>query len=158
MTIIACQEAPACVMIRDWRINRDGPDRISRPAQKMRFLLYNIRYGVGSGASMHVPLPGAGYLIGNKGNLAKITKFIESVDADIIGLIEVDSGSIRSRRVHQAEIIAESLGMNTSYECKYGESSINQILPIVRKQGMPSSHQSAYTEKRFTILTPASSA
>jgi endonuclease/exonuclease/phosphatase family metal-dependent hydrolase len=101
----------------------------------MRFLLYNIRYGVGSGASMHMPLPGAGYLLGNKGNLAKITAFIESADADIVGLIEVDSGSIRSRKIHQAEIIAESLGMNTSYECKYGESSINQLLPIVRKQG-----------------------
>ena len=102
---------------------------------KLRFLLYNIRYGVGSGASMHVPLPGTGYLIGNKANLGKIVEFIQSVDPDIVGLIEVDSGSIRSRRQHQAEIIAEHLGMNTSYECKYGETSINQLLPIVRKQG-----------------------
>jgi endonuclease/exonuclease/phosphatase family metal-dependent hydrolase len=101
----------------------------------MRFLLYNIRYGVGSGASMHVPLPGTGYLIGNKTNLSKIVAFIKSVDPDIVGLIEVDSGSIRSRRQHQAEIIAEHLGMNTSYECKYGDRSLNQLVPIVRKQG-----------------------
>lgn len=101
----------------------------------MRLLLYNIRYAVGSGASMHLPLPGAGYLLGKQGNLKKITDFIKSVDPDIAGLIEIDAGSIRSRRVNQAEIIASSLGHTTSYECKYGESSINQLLPIVRKQG-----------------------
>jgi len=32
----------------------------------MRLLLYNIRYAVGAGASMHVPLPGAGYILGNQ--------------------------------------------------------------------------------------------
>ena len=37
--------------------------------------------------------------------------------------------------VNQAESIARELGMNTSYETKYGEMSINQLLPIVRKQG-----------------------
>ncbi|MBT8080783.1 MAG: endonuclease/exonuclease/phosphatase family protein, partial [Gammaproteobacteria bacterium] len=54
---------------------------------------------------------------------------------DIIGLIEVDTGSIRSRKINQAESIASELGLNTSYEIKYGESSINQLLPIIRKQG-----------------------
>ena len=101
----------------------------------MRLLLYNIRYGVGAGASMHVPLPGAGYLLGNQTVLPDITEFIRSCDPDIVGLIEVDTGSIRSRMVNQAESIATELGMNTSYEIKYGESSINQLLPIIRKQG-----------------------
>ncbi len=101
----------------------------------MRLLLYNIRYAVGGGASMHVPLPGAGYVLGNQSVLPEITQFIQSVDPDIVGLIEVDTGSIRSRMVNQAEEIAAALGMNTSYEVKYGSKSINQILPIVRKQG-----------------------
>jgi endonuclease/exonuclease/phosphatase family metal-dependent hydrolase len=101
----------------------------------MRLLLYNIRYAVGGGASMHMPLPGAGYVLGNQTVLPEITRFIKSVDPDIVGLIEVDTGSIRSRMVNQAEAIAAELGMNTSYETKYGERSINQILPIVRKQG-----------------------
>ena len=101
----------------------------------MRLLLYNIRYGVGAGASMHVPLPGAGYLLGNQSALADITDFIRSRDPDIVGLIEVDTGSIRSRKVNQADSIAKELGMNTSFEIKYGESSINQLLPIIRKQG-----------------------
>ena len=101
----------------------------------MRLLLYNIRYAVGGGASMHMPLPGAGYVLGNQNVLPEITKFIKSQDPDIVGLIEVDTGSIRSRMVNQAEKIAADLSMNTSYETKYGEKSINQLLPIVRKQG-----------------------
>ena len=84
---------------------------------------------------MHMPLPGAGYVLGNQSVLPEITRFIKSKDPDVVGLIEVDTGSIRSRNVNQAEKIAADLGMNTSYETKYGEKSLNQILPIVRKQG-----------------------
>jgi endonuclease/exonuclease/phosphatase family metal-dependent hydrolase len=101
----------------------------------MRLLLYNIRYAVGAGATMHMPLPGAGYLLGNQNVLPDITSFIKSADPDIVGLIEVDSGSIRSRKVNQAEKIAAELGMNSSYETKYGERSLNHLLPIIRKQG-----------------------
>jgi endonuclease/exonuclease/phosphatase family metal-dependent hydrolase len=82
-----------------------------------------------------MPLPGAGYVLGNQSVLPEITDFIKSVDPDIVGLIEVDTGSIRSRKVNQAEKLALDLGMNTSYETKYGEKSLNQLLPIVRKQG-----------------------
>ncbi len=84
---------------------------------------------------MHMPLPGAGFVLGNQTVLPDITKFIKSVDPDIVGLIEVDTGSIRSRKVNQAEKIAADLSMNTSYETKYGAKSFNQMLPIVRKQG-----------------------
>ena len=102
---------------------------------RMRLLQYNIRYAVGGGASMHMPLPGAGFVLGNQTVLPDITKYIKSVDPDIVGLIEVDTGSIRSRKVNQAEKIAADLSMNTSYETKYGAKSFNQMLPIVRKQG-----------------------
>ncbi len=80
-------------------------------------------------------LPGAGYLIGNQSVLPEIARFIKSVDPDVVGLIEVDTGSIRSRNVNQAEKLAGDLGMNTSYETKYGSKSLNQLLPIVRMQG-----------------------
>jgi len=84
---------------------------------------------------MHMPLPGAGYLLGNQNVLPEIVQFIKSADPDIVGLIEVDTGSIRSRGINQAETIAAELGMNSSYETKYGVKSINQLLPIIRKQG-----------------------
>jgi len=80
-------------------------------------------------------LPGAGYLIGNQSVLPEIARFIKSVDPDVVGLIEVDTGSIRSRNVNQAEKLAGDLGMNTSYETKYGSKSLNKLLPIVRMQG-----------------------
>ena len=64
-----------------------------------------------------------------------VTAQEREADPDIVGLIEVDTGSIRSRMVNQAETIATELGMNSSYETKYGAKSINQMLPIVRKQG-----------------------
>lgn len=100
----------------------------------MRLLVYNIRYAVGAAAPAHVPVPGAGYLFGNPGNLDKIIEFLSSQDPDIVGLIEVDIGSMRSGRVNQADAIAEALGHYSSYECKYGEESVNQYLPILRKQ------------------------
>jgi endonuclease/exonuclease/phosphatase family metal-dependent hydrolase len=84
---------------------------------------------------MHMPLPGAGYSLGNQTVLPDIITFIQKQKPDIVGLIEVDTGSIRSRKVNQAEKIAAELGMNSSFEIKYGESSINQMLPIIRKQG-----------------------
>lgn len=101
----------------------------------MRLLLYNIRYGLGFGATLHWPLPGAGYLFGNRSNLQKIIDFIKAQDPDIVGLIEVDTGSIRTGSVNQATAIADALGHYSAYQCKYGMTSLNQRLPIVRKQG-----------------------
>ena len=111
------------------------PTAIRYRSDHMRLLLYNIRYAVGGGASLHMPIPGAGYVLGNQSVLPDITRFIKSVDPDIVGLIEVDTGSIRSRNVNQAEKLSADLGMNTSYETKYGTRSLNKLLPIVRKQG-----------------------
>ena len=101
----------------------------------MRLLLYNIRYGLGLGSALHWPLPGVGYLLGNRGNLQRITDFIKGQDPDIVGLVEVDTGSIRTRSVNQADVIARSLGHYSVYQCKYGLASVNNYLPILRKQG-----------------------
>lgn len=100
----------------------------------MRLLLYNIRYATGTGAAFHLPVPGAGYLRSNPRVLQDITRFIKSTDPDIVGLVEVDTGSIRTGRVNQAEVIAESLGHYSIYHCKYGASSFNTLVPIVNKQ------------------------
>src|SRR5690606_30593713 len=98
----------------------------------MRLLLYNIRYAVGAGASMHMPLPGAGYILGNQSVLPEITTFIRGAKPDIVGLVEVDTGSIRSRRANQAVKIAADLRLHTSYELKYAARSITPRRPIIR--------------------------
>lgn len=101
----------------------------------MRLLVYNIRYATGTGPAFHLPVPGAGYLRSSRQVLTRITEFIKAQDPDIVGLIEVDTGSIRTGMLNQAEHIARSLGHYSTYQCKYGEASINQLVPIVRKQG-----------------------
>jgi endonuclease/exonuclease/phosphatase family metal-dependent hydrolase len=101
----------------------------------MRFLLYNIRYAAGAGPTFNLPVPGAGYLRNNKKNLRKIIDFIKEQDPDIVGLVEVDTGSIRSGKVNQAQAIAEAIGHYSLYECKYGEASIQSRIPILRNQG-----------------------
>jgi endonuclease/exonuclease/phosphatase family metal-dependent hydrolase len=100
----------------------------------LRLVLYNIRYATGTGPAFHLPLPGAGYLRSNRRVLAGITEFLRRQDADLIGLVEIDTGSVRSGMVNQAEFIAGSLGHFSAYQCKYGASSVNNFLPIVRKQ------------------------
>ncbi len=100
----------------------------------MRFLLYNIRYATGTGAAFHLPIPGAGYLRSDKRVLAGITRFIKGQDPDIVGLIEVDTGSIRTGKVNQADVIAASLGHYSIYQCKYGANSFNTFVPILNKQ------------------------
>jgi endonuclease/exonuclease/phosphatase family metal-dependent hydrolase len=101
----------------------------------LRLLIYNIRYATGTGPAFHLPLPGAGYLRSNRKVLAGITDFISNEQPDIVGLIEVDTGSIRTGMVNQAEHIANHLGHYSTFQCKYGVGSINKFMPIVRKQG-----------------------
>jgi endonuclease/exonuclease/phosphatase family metal-dependent hydrolase len=101
----------------------------------MRFVLYNIRYATGTGPAFHLPVPGAGYLRSNRRVLDGITRFIRSLDPDVVGLVEVDIGSIRSGLVNQAKEMADLLGHYSTHQCKYGVASINQLMPIVRKQG-----------------------
>jgi endonuclease/exonuclease/phosphatase family metal-dependent hydrolase len=101
----------------------------------LRLLLYNIRYATGTGPAFHLPLPGAGYLRSSRKVLAELTAFIKAEDPDLVGLVEVDTGSIRSGMLNQAEYVARSLGHYTAFQCKYGAGSLNMLLPIVRKQG-----------------------
>jgi endonuclease/exonuclease/phosphatase family metal-dependent hydrolase len=101
----------------------------------LRLLLYNIRYATGAAAGFHFPLPGAGYLRNTSRNLVHITDFIRAQSPDIVGLVEVDLGSMRSSAVNQAEAIGRATGLFPCYQSKYGHRSINQRLPIVRKQG-----------------------
>jgi len=109
----------------------------------VRFLLYNVRYGAGIGARFHLPIPYAGYLKRTTCNLECIVSFIESVKPDIIGLIEIDSGSFRSENMCQAETIARQLGYTHVVETKYGTNRVVRRVPVLNKQGnaILTSHQ-----------------
>jgi endonuclease/exonuclease/phosphatase family metal-dependent hydrolase len=101
----------------------------------MRFLLYNIRYGAGIGKRFHLPFPYSGFLKRTNGNLRQITDFIKLVNPDIIGLLEVDSGSYRSEKTNQAEAIGTELEHYHVYHSKYPSDSLAQKVPLVNKQG-----------------------
>lgn len=101
----------------------------------MRLMLYNVRYGAGIGRGFHFPVPGRGYLRSTGENLQRIIAFIRSWQPDIVGLVEVDSGSYRARRRNQAEAIASAVGHYHCYESKYGLASWARRLPLLNKQG-----------------------
>lgn len=101
----------------------------------MRLVLYNIRYGTGASWHFHLPVPFSGYLKLTGRNVGRITEFLRSEQPDIVGLIEVDGGSYRSRLKSQAVQIAETLGFDHVYESKYSRRSLAKCLPVLRKQG-----------------------
>jgi endonuclease/exonuclease/phosphatase family metal-dependent hydrolase len=115
----------------------------------LRLVVYNIRYATGTGPTFHLPVPGAGYLRSSRKALEGITNFVRAEQPDIVGLIEVDTGSIRSGMLNQAEHIANALGHYTTYECKYGAASINNRMPIVRKQANAFLAAPGVTGERF---------
>ncbi|MFK8029679.1 MAG: endonuclease/exonuclease/phosphatase family protein [Gammaproteobacteria bacterium] len=114
----------------------------------MRLVVWNIRYGTGFGPSFHLPLPGAGYLRSNRPNVQRITDYLTSTQPDIVGLLEVDTGSIRSG-INQAESIGEALGHYSTYQCKYGQASINQRVPVLRNQSNAFLCKPSVTDERF---------
>ncbi|PIE56524.1 MAG: endonuclease [Desulfobulbus propionicus] len=101
----------------------------------MRFLLYNIRYATGEGTRFHLPFPYAGYLRHSSRNLDRIIGFLKEEQPDIVGLVEVDSGSFRMHHQCQAEVISERLGHYHLVESKYGNGSVAQRLPVMKQQG-----------------------
>lgn len=102
---------------------------------RMRFVLYNIRYGTGSGWNFHLPFPFSGYFRRTPDKLGHLTGFFQGLKPDIIGLVEVDNGSYLTEKISQAEAIARNLGYDHVYESKYPEASIAKRMPVLKEQG-----------------------
>ncbi len=111
----------------------------------MRFMAYNIRYGTGGNHCS----PLSGYLSQTDKNLNEIIKFIQPYEPDVIGLIEVDSGSYRSGKKNQAEIIANELGHYHTWRSKYGENRIHSRIPILGKQSNAFLSRDSIKEEKF---------
>ncbi|MBT8141619.1 MAG: endonuclease [Gammaproteobacteria bacterium] len=101
---------------------------------KNRLLVYNMRYAAGNGRRMNIPMPGSGYLRTNPAHLEKISQFVQQQKPDLVGLLEVDTGSKRTGNINQAEKIAKDLGHYSLYQCKYHEGSFTSRLPILNAQ------------------------
>ena len=120
----------------------------------MRFLLYNIRYAAGIGRQFHLPVPYSGYFKRTNENLKNILDFIKSVNPDIIGLVEVDSGSFRSQKNNQAEGIAWELQLDHIYQSKYPAKSMAQKLPLTEKTGQCHPDQPGNHRSEVSLFSP----
>jgi hypothetical protein len=101
----------------------------------VRLIIYNIRYATGTGPAFHLPVPGAGYLRSSRQVLSQITDFIKGQDPDVVGLIEVDTGSIRTGMVNQADFIARSLGHYSTISINWSPSCASKRTPFWRLPG-----------------------
>jgi endonuclease/exonuclease/phosphatase family metal-dependent hydrolase len=100
----------------------------------MRLMLYNMRYGTGSGFKFHLPFPFGGFFRKTGKNLDALIRFFREQKADVLGLVEIDSGSYRSGHRNQANFIAWKLGQRPFCRSKYVQSSWWSRLPLMRKQ------------------------
>ncbi len=117
----------------------------------MKFLLYNIRYGTGK--YLNQPLKYIrGYLGQSLDHIHRIGEFIRKQEADIVGLVEVDMGSFRTREVNQAELLGEITGKYHVSQYKYEENSQYMKFPIIRKQGNAVLTREKIIAQRFHYL------
>ena len=100
----------------------------------MRLMLYNMRYGTGTGFKFHLPFPFGGFFRKTGRNLDALVRFFREQKADVLGLVEIDSGSYRSGHRNQANYIAWKLGQHPFCRSKYGQRSWWGRLPLMRKQ------------------------
>jgi endonuclease/exonuclease/phosphatase family metal-dependent hydrolase len=101
----------------------------------MRFLVYNIAYGTGGpSGSSHRVLTSHRYIKTHDKHFEKIIEFIKKANADIIGLVEIDTGSYRTDQMNQVKKIAKHLNHFHVCDTKYGENSLLRRIPYLRSQ------------------------
>ena len=100
----------------------------------MRLILYNMRYGTGTGFKFHLPVPFGGFFRKTGKNLESLIRFFREQKADVLGLVEIDAGSYRSEHRNQADLIARRLGKHPFCRSKYSYLSWWSRLPLMRKQ------------------------
>ena len=100
----------------------------------MRLLVYNIAYGTGTAGGIGTLLTAHRYIRTRDTYMDQIIDFIDASDADVVGLVEIDTGSFRTGFRDQTELVASRLKHYTHCGVKYGIDSIGRRIPILRKQ------------------------
>lgn len=116
----------------------------------MKFILYNIRYGTGGNVTYGGFLPYVtGYLSGTAQHIKTIGQFLKSEKPDVVGLVEVDLGSIRHGFESQVEVLGESLNHFNVCQIKYGDNSKFNYLPVIKKQGNAFLYKDVFSNAQF---------
>ena len=101
----------------------------------MKLLTYNIAYGTGPADRLHKHIWSfSRHLRTSHQHLEEITSFIDKLNPDIITLIEVDTGSFRTKYLNQAKFIAKSLSHEFISSVKYHKNSFHIKLPFFNNQ------------------------
>ncbi len=117
---------------------RDGEEagrNGSGAPRPFRLVLYNLRYGTGTGWRYHWPLPFSGCLRRTVRDFPRIEGFLEGLSADVLALVEVDEGSWRQEGRGQAKSLAHRIGGRPFFVCKYRSGSALTRLPLLGAQG-----------------------
>ncbi|OGV34954.1 MAG: hypothetical protein A2020_13315 [Lentisphaerae bacterium GWF2_45_14] len=116
----------------------------------MRFLVYNIAYGTGGPEGDYERLWKIHrYIKTSRSHLDRIIEFIGKNSPDIIGLVEVDTGSYRTNFVNQVELIASNLDHYQQSSIKYGRRSLGRAVPIMKKQANAILTKKEVTDSKF---------
>ncbi len=116
----------------------------------MRLLVYNIAYGTGCPGGLATRLWTVHrYLRTSQSHLDRIIEFIDGSAADIVALVEVDTGSFRTDYVNQVEKVARHLSKYHTCDVKYGVDSIGRKIPILQSQGNAVLTRRKTPKKRF---------
>ncbi len=97
----------------------------------MRFLLYNIRYGTGR-RERHAWMD---MLRRTDRHFDAIAYFIRELEPDVVGLVETDSGSFRTRSRPQPQRLADMIGHYHTFEVKYRRHGLMRHTPVLGNQG-----------------------
>ncbi|MCL1920826.1 MAG: endonuclease/exonuclease/phosphatase family protein [Kiritimatiellaeota bacterium] len=115
----------------------------------MRFLSYNIQYGSGRLRRF----AWLGFMARTTRHFPTVQRFVKCVDADVVGLVEVDAGSYRTGGRNQAEALASELGYAAVFRNKYAEGSvIGKHLPVLKQQVNAVLSRPPVVAKRFHEL------
>lgn len=116
----------------------------------MKFILYNIRYGTGGKVTYGGFLPYiTGYLSGTVNHIKTIGDFLKEENPDVVGLVEVDLGSIRHGFENQVENLGKCLNHFNVQQVKYGDKSKFNKIPILRNQGNAFLYKDELTSAQF---------
>lgn len=97
----------------------------------MRFLLYNIRYGTGR----RQRFAWMDMLRRTDDHFEAIAQFIRELEPDVVGLVETDSGSFRTRHHPQPQRLADIIGHYHSFGVKYKQHGLMRHTPVLKRQG-----------------------
>lgn len=100
----------------------------------LRVLLLNFAYGMGvDGSKLSYVTRAPRFFFAGRSKCAELAEIVKRESPDVIGLVEVDGGSVRAGLKPQWQETAEAGGYFVSADCKYAPDSVWHYTPILQE-------------------------